>query len=78
MLKSLRRTGSLISSDIFPYSVRHYDAVYYFNLDSKRDRTMDINKEIAAEFRQGEREAVLMAVLMLAFFSFGIIMITGG
>ena len=39
---------------------------------------MDINEAIAAEFRQGEREAVLMAVLMLGFFSFGIIMITGG
>ena len=39
---------------------------------------MDINKAIAAEFKQGEREAVLMALAVLAFFSFGIIMITGG
>ena len=38
---------------------------------------MDLNREIAAEFKAGEREAVLMALLMLGFFSVGILIATG-
>ena len=38
---------------------------------------MDINEAIAAEFRKGERDAVLMALAILAAFSFGILIVTG-
>ena len=38
---------------------------------------MDINAEIAAEFKQGERQAVLMALLVLAVYSIGILKVTG-
>ena len=41
------------------------------------DIQMNINEVIAAEFKKGERDAVIMALLVLAAFSVGILKVTG-
>lgn len=73
--RSLRRTGNLTGDNrLHAWSCCGHGSNYFIG---NMDIQMNINEEIAAEFKRGYIEAVAMIVSVMGLSVLGIMMITG-